>query len=79
MKEKWSFLWLDWIGQILDIVVGLSLTSEAQRRVRRVFESEMELGLARDPVSTSSLQMENTFLPELCDGSGEPRNLLSST
>lgn len=35
-----------------------------------MFESEMILGLAKDSPVASSLQMENTFLPELCDGSG---------
>lgn len=46
------------------------LTAETQRKIRDVFESEMELGLAKNPPVASSLQMENTFLPELCDGSG---------
>ena len=55
------------IGQLLR---GLTLTRDDQRKVRQVFESEMELGLARNPSKASSLQMENTFLPELCDGSG---------
>lgn len=50
---------------------GLVLTDEIQKRIRDVFESEMELGLAKNPPVASSLQMENTFLPELCDGSGE--------
>lgn len=31
----------------------------------------MVLGLAKNPPKPSSLQMENTFLPELCDGSGK--------
>lgn len=50
---------------------GLVLTAETQRKIRDVFESEMELGLAKNPPVASSLQMENTFLPELCDGSEE--------
>ena len=46
------------------------LSPEIQRRVRDVFQSEMVLGLAKNPTKPSSLQMENTYLPELCDGSG---------
>ena len=49
---------------------GLVLSAETQKKIRDVFESEMELGLAKNPPVASSLQMENTFLPELCDGSG---------
>jgi len=48
----------------------LILSKEVQERIRQVFESEMILGLAKDSPVASSLQMENTFLPELCDGSG---------
>ena len=48
----------------------MELTEEIQERIRQVFESEMILGLAKNSPITSSLQMENTFLPELCDGSG---------
>jgi hypothetical protein len=51
-------------------VRGLDLTADTQKKIRDVFESEMELGLAKNPPVASSLQMENTFLPELCDGSG---------
>ena len=46
------------------------LSPEIQRRVRDVFQAEMVLGLAKNPAKPSSLQMENTYLPELCDGSG---------
>ena len=53
-----------------DITRGLILTTEIQKRIRQVFESEMMLGLAKNSPVASSLQMENTFLPELCDGSG---------
>ena len=56
--------------QVLELVRGLDLTAETQKKIRNVFESEMELGLAKNPPVASSLQMENTFLPELCDGSG---------
>lgn len=58
------------LQQVLELLQGLVLTAETQKKIRDVFESEMELGLAKNPPVTSSLQMENTFLPELCDGSG---------
>lgn len=37
------------------------------RRVQKVFLDEMNRGLSQKP---SSLQMENTYLPELPDGTG---------
>ncbi|EFX73328.1 hypothetical protein DAPPUDRAFT_307951 [Daphnia pulex] len=57
--------------KVLELVRGLDLTADTQKKIRDVFESEMELGLAKNPPVASSLQMENTFLPELCDGSEE--------
>lgn len=51
------------------ILSPLVLNSEAVNKVRDAFESEMRLGLARNPYRPSSLQMENTFLPCLPDGS----------
>ena len=57
--------------KVQNVVRDLILTPNVQAHVRAVFESEMELGLARNPSKPSSLQMENTFLPELCDGSGK--------
>ncbi|XP_057365356.1 hexokinase-2-like [Daphnia carinata] len=59
------------LQQVLELLQGLVLTAETQKKIRDVFESEMELGLAKNPPVPSSLQMENTFLPELCDGSEE--------
>lgn len=59
------------LEKVLELLQGLVLTAETQRKIRDVFESEMELGLAKNPPVASSLQMENTFLPELCDGSEE--------
>ncbi|KAI9559903.1 hypothetical protein GHT06_013910 [Daphnia sinensis] len=59
------------LQKVLEFLQGLVLTTETQRKIRDVFESEMELGLAKNPPVASSLQMENTFLPELCDGSEE--------
>lgn len=60
---------IDKLAKVKDILAGLVLSPEIQERIRQVFESEMSLGLTKDPTVTSSLQMENTFLPELCDGS----------
>jgi len=57
------------LSKVDDITKGLILTTEIQKRIRQVFESEMMLGLAKNSPVASSLQMENTFLPELCDGS----------
>ncbi|XP_046462475.1 hexokinase-2-like [Daphnia pulex] len=59
------------LQKVLELVRGLDLTADTQKKIRDVFESEMELGLAKNPPVASSLQMENTFLPELCDGSEE--------
>jgi len=49
---------------------GLRQTPESVLKIRKVFESEMDKGNANLP---SSLQMENTFVPELIDGSEEGR------
>lgn len=57
------------LSKVHEIIKGLELTEEIQERIRQVFESEMILGLTKNSPITSSLQMENTFLPELCDGS----------
>lgn len=45
----------------------LVLGGEVLRRVADVFEQELERGLSEQP---SSLQMENTYVPELPDGTG---------
>lgn len=52
---------------------GLRLDADTLLRVRGVFEEEMERGRKDQP---SSLQMENTFVPELIDGTGQ-HHLLS--
>lgn len=49
----------------------LVLGGEVLRRVADVFEQELERGLSELP---SSLQMENTYVPELPDGTGTDRN-----
>lgn len=59
------------LTKINELLKGLVLTNDIQKKIRDVFESERELGLASKPAIPSSLQMENTYLPELCDGSEE--------
>ncbi|XP_005179307.1 hexokinase-1 [Musca domestica] len=44
---------------------GLQLTDDALERIGQVFREEMDLALKMKP---SSLQMENTYIPELPDG-----------
>lgn len=39
-------------------------------KIKEVFINELELGLQENPKRQSSLQMENTFLPGLPNGSG---------
>ncbi|XP_052122312.1 hexokinase-2 [Frankliniella occidentalis] len=51
--------------KVEEVVDGLRLDADAVLRVRGVFEQEMEAGRLDQP---SSLQMENTFIPELLDG-----------
>lgn len=51
--------------KVEEVVDGLRLDADTVLRVRRVFEEEMENGRLDKP---SSLQMENTFIPELLDG-----------
>ena len=40
-------------------------------KIKDVFLREMELGLAKDPKRKSCLQMENTYIPGLPNGTGE--------
>ncbi|XP_053619258.1 hexokinase-2-like [Plodia interpunctella] len=54
---------------------GLILGGHTLRRVAETFEREMELGLTRNPKKPSSLQMENTFVPELPNGTEEGKFL----
>uniref|UniRef100_A0A2R5L9E4 Phosphotransferase n=1 Tax=Ornithodoros turicata TaxID=34597 RepID=A0A2R5L9E4_9ACAR len=51
-----------------DIVRPLVLSPHKITKIRDVFISELELGLQKNPEKASSLQMENTYLPELPDG-----------
>lgn len=46
----------------------MRFSAATTRRIQSVFISEMEKGIREKP---SSLQMENTYIPELPDGTGE--------
>ncbi|XP_055922474.1 hexokinase-1-like [Eupeodes corollae] len=50
---------------VVDLLQGLVLTDETIKQIQNVFISEMNLALNDQP---SSLQMENTYIPELPDG-----------
>lgn len=54
-------------AQISRLMSGLVLDGATLRRVEAVFERELRAGLADRP---SSLQCENTYVPELPDGTG---------
>lgn len=56
-------------------MAGLVLTGAQLRRAGAVFESELEAGLREQP---SSLQMANTYVPELPDGTGSSPATCSS-
>jgi hexokinase len=45
----------------------IQLTGAKVLRIKDVFHNEMEHGIHEQP---SSLQMENTYIPELPDGTG---------
>ncbi|KAG0425965.1 hypothetical protein HPB47_026896, partial [Ixodes persulcatus] len=51
-----------------NIVRPLVLSAHTICKIRDVFLSEIQLGLEKNPKRQSSLQMENTYLPELPDG-----------
>ena len=53
--------------KVLDITKGFFIDSDNVSRLRQVFEHELEGGL-RDGLNVSSLQMENTHVPELTNG-----------
>ncbi|XP_042890745.1 hexokinase-1-like [Penaeus japonicus] len=54
--------------KVKELLSPLVLTEPQQEKVRNVFLDEMRLGLASNPEKKSSLLMENTFIPELPDG-----------
>lgn len=49
---------------------GFVYTMETIERIGKQFENEMDLSL-NERFEESSLQMENTYIPELPDGTGE--------
>uniref|UniRef100_A0A1I8QEZ0 Phosphotransferase n=1 Tax=Stomoxys calcitrans TaxID=35570 RepID=A0A1I8QEZ0_STOCA len=53
------------VKRIEVMLEGLQLDNDTLERIRQVFRSEMDLALKMQP---SSLQMENTYIPELPDG-----------
>ena len=53
--------------KVLDILSGLSINQENAAKLRQVFEKELENGL-QGGLDVSSLQMENTYVSELTNG-----------
>lgn len=55
-----------------EVVDRFLLTDEQVRRVMDTLEREMKMGLSRDVEQRkkTSLQMENTYVPELLNGRG---------
>jgi hexokinase len=53
--------------QVEDAMHKIHLTGGKVMSIKKVFCSEMECGIHEQP---SSLQMENTYIPELPDGTG---------
>lgn len=49
---------------------GFEYNAETVEQIGRQFETEMDLSL-NEQFDESSLQMENTYIPELPDGTGE--------
>nr|WPA94603.1 hexokinase 1 [Cacopsylla chinensis] len=54
--------------QVEDVLSVVKLNGEIIKRIQATFENEIEAGLSD---KKSSLQMENTYIPELPDGSEE--------
>lgn len=57
--------------QIKNLTDPILLTDDIIEKVNETFENELELGLAKHPVKSSSLQMANTFVPKLLTGHGK--------
>jgi hexokinase len=53
--------------QVEEAVQKIHLTGAKVLRIKEVFHSEVERGIHEQP---SSLQMENTYIPELPNGTG---------
>jgi hexokinase len=56
------------VAQVETALCKVQLTGAKVVRIKEAFHSEMERGIHQQP---SSLQMENTYIPELPDGTGE--------
>jgi len=54
--------------RVMDLLAPLVITAEKQEKMIAVLEKELDLGLQHG-LSGSSMQMENTFIPCLLDGS----------
>ena len=61
-------------AQVVHILSPLVIDKEKCGKLVDVFESELDKGLEYG-LAGSSLQMENTFIPELLDGSEQGRYL----
>ena len=53
--------------RVLEVLEGLTISGEKMTRLRQAFEQEIENGLCHG-LKGSSLQMENTYVPELING-----------
>ncbi|KAK0091644.1 hypothetical protein PV326_002916, partial [Microctonus aethiopoides] len=51
--------------KIANLLTQMRLSSATARKIQDIFRSEMNKGIHLQP---SSLQMENTYIPELPDG-----------
>lgn len=62
--------------QIIDKLKCIELDAPTVLKIGEIFLKELELGIRDKP---SSLQMENTYIPELPDGSGQYNYILPQT
>jgi hexokinase len=58
------------VFQVLELMKPFFITDEGAEKIRAAFKEQIELGLAKSPPKKSTLQMANTFIPELPDGTG---------
>ena len=64
----------DRASKIAEVVRPLVLNDDVVAKTIRVFEEQLELGMEHS-LAKSSLQMENTFVPEMTDGTETGRFL----
>jgi len=55
--------------RVVDLVAPLVITAQKQEKMIEVLERELDLGLQHGLSGSGSIQMENTFIPCLLDGS----------